>query len=87
MRLIDPNSKDPLPIDHALDAKVEAEGTFASSLSWTDRQRLRAVVKRVHMQYYPVEMVTDREADRMIEAIAPGTARYLIERNWEKLSK
>lgn len=86
MKIIDPASKDPLPIDHALNAKVEAEGTFCSSLNWTDRQRLRAVVKKVHMKHYPSEMITDREADKMIEVIAPDTARYLIERNWESLA-
>jgi hypothetical protein len=72
-------------VNPILDARAQKEGGFAASLSWTDRQRLRAVVKRVHMKHYPTEMITDREADKMIEAIAPETARYLIERNWEAL--
>jgi hypothetical protein len=85
MKLIDPNDKSPLPLDHLLDAKVTREGTFSSTLSFQDRQRLRQVVKNVHMKLYPTEMITDKEADKMIDVIAPETARYLIERNWEKL--
>jgi hypothetical protein len=37
------------------------------------------------MRYYPSEMITDREADRMIEVIAPETQRYLIERMWDRV--
>lgn len=73
------------PVDFRLDLKAETEGGFAASLSWQDRLRLRRVVKAVHMKYYPKEMVTDLEADKMIDAIAPATARYLIERNWEQV--
>lgn len=46
-------------------------GSFLSSLSFHDLQRLRAVVKRVHMRYHPPELYTDREADRIIEALGP----------------
>lgn len=75
----------PLALDVQLDLKVQKEGGFLSELSFQDRQRLRKVVKKVHMQHYPQEMITDREADRMIEAIAPETQRYLIERMWEQI--
>jgi len=75
----------PLAIDTKLDLKVQREGGFLSELTFTDRQRLRKVVKKVHMQHYPTEMITDAEADKMIEAIAPETQRYLIERMWEQV--
>lgn len=84
-RLILPPGADPLPVDHVLDARVQKEGGFLSQLSFHDRQRLRKVVKQVHMQHYPTEMITDREADKMIEAIAPETQKYLIERMWEQV--
>jgi hypothetical protein len=83
-RLILPDGN-PLPIDHALDARIEKEGGFLSQLTFHDRQRLRKVVKMVHMKHYPTEMITDREADKMIEVIAPETQKYLIERMWEQV--
>jgi hypothetical protein len=83
--LLTPTANGPLALDVALDLKVTKEGGFLSELSFVDRQRLRKVVKNVHMKHYPAEMITDREADRMIEAIAPETQRYLIERMWDKV--
>ena len=81
--LVDPGDTSPLPIDHRLNIKIESEGGFVSQLSWKDRQRLRKVTKMVHMKHYPTEMITDREADRIIEAMAPATMAYLIERKWD----
>jgi hypothetical protein len=71
-------------IDLILSDKHEQQGGFSSTLSWPDRLRLRAVVKKIHMKHYPLEFVTDAEADKMIDAIAPATAAYLIEQNWGK---
>lgn len=65
-------------IDVKLNALVEKQGGFSTTLSWTDLQRLRAVVRKVHMAYYPTEMVTDYEADRIIDVMAPDTMAYLI---------
>jgi hypothetical protein len=72
-------------IDLILSDKHEQQGGFSSSLSWPDRLKLRAVVKKVHMRNFPTEMVTDYEADKMIDAIAPATAAYLIEKNLGQL--
>lgn len=52
--------------------------SFASELSFTDLQRLRGLVKAVHMQYYPGELKTDLEADRIIDAMGPITREKLI---------
>lgn len=41
-------------------------------------QRLRTIVKRVHLKHYPSEHITDREADRVIDAMAPETAERII---------
>lgn len=81
--LFDPGDASPLPIDHRLDIKLKAQGGFMSELTWKDRQRLRKVTKMVHMKHYPTEMISDYEADRIIEAMAPETMAYLIERKWE----
>ena len=72
-------------IDWELDALVECQGGFSTTLSYRDRLRLRAIVKKVHMQHFPAEMVSDYEADRMIDVIAPATVAYLIRLNEEKL--
>ena len=51
-----------------------------AELSFHDLQRLRAIVRRVHMKHYPVEHCTERECDRIIESLLPATAERLIKR-------
>ena len=70
------------PIDE-LDARILKEGSWSSKLSWSDRLKLRAVVKKVHLKHFPDHLITDYECDRMIEAIAPQTAEYLIKKHIE----
>jgi hypothetical protein len=72
-------------IDWSLDRLVEKQGGFATTLSYRDRLRLRSIVRKVHMQHFPTEMLNDYEADKMIDVIAPATAAYLIRLNEEKL--
>jgi hypothetical protein len=45
--------------------------SFLASLSHDQLQRLRRVVKQVHMRHYPKDFFTDREADRIIESLGP----------------
>ncbi len=45
--------------------------SFLTTLSLEDLNRLRVVAKRVFLQYNPPEFYTDREADRIIEAMGP----------------
>lgn len=47
-------------------------------LSFDELQRLRASVRRVHMKHYPVEMVSDHEADKIIASLGPAVAEKLI---------
>lgn len=68
------------PVDD-LDERVQQTGGFSTTLSSTDRNRLRMVVKHVHLRHYPGEFVTDYEADKVIDAIAPATAEYLIRKH------
>lgn len=75
---------DPLPVDDELLAKVVVQGSFSSSLNAKDLQRLRTIVKSVHMKHYPQEMLNDYEADRIIDVLAPETREYLIRKAVEK---
>lgn len=73
---------DILPFDAKLDLKIQTQGGFSSTLSFQDRQRLRRIVKQVHLANYPQSMINDYEADKVIDVLAPETMAYLIERKW-----
>ena len=47
---------------------------WLGSLSFDDLQKLRQVVRKVHMKNYPASHMTEREMDRIIEAIGPRVA-------------
>ena len=49
-----------------------------SKLSYDELTRLRAVVRRVRMHYYPNELVTTHEMDRIIESIGEQTAQRML---------
>jgi hypothetical protein len=49
-----------------------------STLSFHDLQRLRAVVRRVHMRHYPASHLNWREADRIIETVGEETAQRML---------
>jgi hypothetical protein len=51
---------------------------FINALSQSERDTLRAVVKRVHMQHHPKDFVTNYEADKIIEALGPDVAAGMI---------
>ena len=44
--------------------------SFLNSLSLKDRNRLRTIIKKVHFQHYPKNMITNYEADKLIEAFS-----------------
>jgi hypothetical protein len=56
-------------------------GAFSSQLTFKDRLRLRAITKRVHMRNYPGHLITDLEADRIIDVMAPETWTFLIHKH------
>lgn len=58
---------------------------FLNALSSVDRERLRSVVRRVHLQYAPREFQSDYECDRVIEALGPEVAETLIRRGADEL--
>ena len=51
---------------------------WLGSLSFDDLQRLRKVVWLVHMKNYPKRQITNREMDRIIEAIGPRVAEQQL---------
>lgn len=54
--------------------------SFLTKISYQDRERLRAIVKKVHLRHHPMEQITDWEADRVIEAMGPQTQEHLIKK-------
>lgn len=67
----------------ALDLKIQRQGGFSTNLKYSDLLKLRAIVKKVHMAKYPEDMITDHEADRIIDVMAPATQEYLIKKHLE----
>lgn len=59
-------------------ARIATAPTFVADLSFQDLQRLRKVVRKVHMRHYPSALLTDHEADKIIEAMGPQTSETLI---------
>ena len=71
-------------IDWDLSDEIDLVGGFSTTLSVKDRRRLRDIVRKVHLVHLPGHLITDFECDRVIDAIAPETAAYLIRLNLDK---
>ena len=54
--------------------------SFLTSLSFSDLERLREVVRKVHMANWPVHQISNRECDKMIDALGPAIFQQEIER-------
>ncbi len=39
-------------------------------LKWEDRQRLRAITRRVHLRFLPDSVLTDYECDKFIDSLS-----------------
>ena len=55
--------------------------SFLNHLSLKDRRRLRTIVKRVHLKNYPTHMITDYEADKLVEAFGEETVYNMLKSN------
>ena len=55
--------------------------SFLKTLSLKDRRRLRTIVKKTHLSYYPKNMITDYEADKLIEAFGEETVFNMLKAN------
>ena len=55
--------------------------SFLNNISLKDRNRLRTIVKKVHLKNYPTHMITDYEADKLVEAIGEETIYNMLKAN------
>jgi hypothetical protein len=55
-------------------------GGFTSQLSSADRDRLRHIVRKVHLSHYPTEKLTNLEVDKLIDAWGPEIAGKLVKK-------
>jgi hypothetical protein len=72
-----------LAIDENLDALIECQGGFSTTLSYSDRLKLRAITRKVHLAHLPEHLQTDYECDKLIDIFGPATMAYLIRRTLE----
>lgn len=54
------------------------DNNFTALLSNVDLERLRTIVKAVHMKHYDKQFVTNAQADMLINAISPEIAEQMI---------
>jgi len=45
------------------------DGSFSSTISAKDRDRLRQIVKQTHLKFYPQDFLTTVEVDKFIDAM------------------
>ncbi len=45
------------------------DGSFSSTISAKDRERLRQIVRQTHLKFYPNEFLTTLEVDKFIDAM------------------
>ncbi len=55
--------------------------SFLNNLSLKDRRRLRTIVKKTHLSYYPKNMITDYEADKLVEAFGEEVVYNMLKAN------
>jgi len=52
--------------------------SFISTIKGSELDMLRKIVKNVNFKHYPKEFVTDYEADKLIDSLAPSTVARLL---------
>jgi len=55
-------------------------GGFTTQLSATDRDRLRVIVRKVHLRHYPQDKLTNFACDQLIDAWGPEIAGNLVKK-------
>jgi hypothetical protein len=58
--------------------------TFTSTISYQDRLRLRAIVRKYHLSHYPTDKLTDIECDKLIDAWGAETAGKMIKQAMDR---
>lgn len=57
--------------------------SFSNLLSIEDRRKLRNIVRRVHLRFYPVDKLSNQECDKFIDSLSAE----MIENNLRAGSK
>ena len=52
--------------------------SFISTISPSELDILREIVRKVHLTYVPADFATDRECDKMIDTMAPETVDRML---------
>lgn len=52
--------------------------SFVHDLSAEDLRKLREIVKRTHLRFYPTDRINDYEADKLIDALGPEVAGKMV---------
>ena len=52
--------------------------SFISTIKGSELDVLRKIVKSVNFKHFPKEFVTDYEADKLIDSLAPSTVARLL---------
>ena len=61
-----------------MQVQVVDAGGFLAGLSRKDLLRLRQVVRVVHFGRFPRSVITDRECDRLIDALGPRVLEHQL---------
>ena len=67
-----------------IDQLVNLENRQIFVISMEERRKLRTIVKKVHLKFLPSNLVTDKEADKMIESLGPSIREKLLKEALDK---
>jgi len=57
---------------------MSEDGSFSNMLNVADRDRLRIIVRKTHLYYYPKDKLTNYECDKFIDQIGPEVLLPLL---------
>ena len=67
------------------DQEVNLENRQLFEISYQDRQRLRKIVRKVHLKFLPDHLVNNKECDKLIESLGPKVREKLLKEYIEKV--
>ena len=67
------------------DKVVNLENRQLFNISYQERQRLRKIVRMVHLRFLPESSITDKECDKVIESLGPKIREKLLVEHLNKV--
>ena len=67
-----------------IDQLVNLDNRKIFVISMADRRKLRIIVKKIHLKFLPSNLVTDKEADKLIESLGPTVKEKLLKEALDK---